>query len=230
MIFSNSHKEILATMKAFLPVFLICSMMLTACPDPEATFNNFQNRASVIDHQIRDQQIVDMMVETSMTDMDVEPICDIKGTFYLGLYSSQFVIRTIAFLTDVETDYTNTEMPKITKLTLNPLSCADRSQIVGTPIVIEGSFPIGTDGKFEIPLGEVAVVGEANCQSGREIKADISLKAQIKEDCNIYCGTIGGNLIAPFVADLSTSAVFGATKVTGIEEVEAMSQPIHECP
>lgn len=210
-------------MMRYSVVFLCLSLFLTACPDPEGKYNRYMEESAKSDALLRKDQAIE---DQSMSDDILS--CDPNGQYFLGLYSYLYLTNRIAFLTEIQSTKTDGKN-QITKLSLQPLNCSDRTKAEGDPIVIEGNFPIADDGSFEIALGEVNVTGPANCQTGREIKADITLQAQLNADCSFMCGKVVGDLILPFATSLTDNTTFGADRVSGLDALMPMDQPKKAC-
>jgi hypothetical protein len=233
-------------MKRYSIVFLCLSLFLTACPDPEGKYNRYLAESAKSDALLRkdqtieDQMIKDQMIDTgdqNLSDGSIDstlPIdqsvfsCDPNGKYFLGLYSDLYLTNRIAFLTEIKATQSNGKY-KVTELSLQALNCADRTKVEGDPIIVTGAFPIADDGTFEVPLGEVSVVGGANCQTGREIRATITLQSQLNTDCSYLCGKIEGDLILPFQTSLTDNSTFGAERVSGLDAIMPADQPKKAC-
>ncbi len=221
-------------MMRYSVVFLCLSLLLTACPDPEGKYNRYIQESAESDALLRKDQIIE---DQSMSDEGLDgtiPVdqfilsCDPNGKYFLGLFSYLYLTNRIGFLTEIQSTKTDGKN-QITKLLLQPLNCSDRTKAEGDPIIIEGNFPISDDGSFEIALGEVNVTGPANCQTGREIKANITLQAQLNADCSFMCGKVVGDLILPFATSLTDNTTFGADRVSGLDALMPMDQPKKAC-
>ena len=178
-----------------LSVLLLVGLLLWGCPDPQKNFDDYLDRVEAA-------PTPDMFVPQS----GCGPFEDPTGTYFVSvdtniapgtplLFEGEFVVNT-----EVE--------PKTAQLTLYPLTVTDQTKIedlpdrAGDAPIVSDAVPIDDEGKFELPLGNVIVTGDANPVSGSEIEADLTIQGQILSR-NFVCGSVVGMLIRPSEFDLS---------------------------
>jgi hypothetical protein len=67
-----------------------------------------------------------------------------------------------------------------------------------------GPVPVAEDGTFTMDFGTTNVVGDANPITGRDIQATLVVSGQIRS-ADVVCGSVDGDLVAPFEAPLAGS-------------------------
>ena len=222
----RSHSPVRASKALLRPqmvgVASICTVLAAACgPSTQDKFDDFLD-------DTKEQR------EEAQQTRDVGgALVDISGTFLFAIAPSLSPTTPLQFIAtntmEIEADGSSGTFDMVLQpLSLNVGSTTEPREPVGNTIEIRGIMVDG-GGVFVVETlgGPVMVTGEANPITGSDIVAEISLLGAIQDE-DVYCGTAGGQVTSPLVADLAGST-FGAQR---IEDTAAASlpPPLTECP
>jgi hypothetical protein len=134
---------------------------------------------------------------------------EIDGDYLFALSAVIGPQKPLLFLTTVTTTAGAAGLEVTWKL--QPLSAADRTTPVGTPVEFE-PFTVASNGCFLADPGPLDVTGEANGITGNPITADVTLTGQLCGTDGFYCGQVGGVVTSPINLPLDGST-FTLTKL-----------------
>lgn len=187
----------------------------TGCPDTEAKLSDFLDNTKAI----RD-------IPPPKEDLGAM-LADVSGTFILGLDPSvnpglplQFIV-TGTFTPSPTGGSLNLEMQP---LSLEPQQTTMPRLPVGDALIFN-DIEVREDGSYDVDLGEVTVIGEANPITGSELVATLTMSGFIQDE-NFICGLVNGTLTSPAELSLDGST-FGAVR---IESTEPADLPVPATP
>jgi len=186
------------------------ALSLTACPNPEARFDEFLDRTE-------DER---MSAEETGGDGDGDPtgdgdgdgpatLPDMTGTFLFALETSLGPDLPLQFVTTIDMMVNEDGSGGTADLSFQPLSLDQGEtlmprEFVGEPLVYEG-VEFDADGNYELDMGLVMVTGAANPVTGSDIEATLLVMGGISH-VNALCGEITGMLMSPLEFDLAGSS------------------------
>jgi hypothetical protein len=160
-------------------------------------------------------------------------LADVSGTFLFSIAPSLSPATPLQFIATNTLEIAPDGGSAVFEMVLQPLSLnvgstTEPREQVGEPIELRGIMVDG-GGAFEVEDlgGPVMVTGEANPITGSDIVADISLSGAIQNE-DIICGTAGGEVTSPLVADLAGST-FGSIRIEDTDPA-SLPEPLVECP
>jgi hypothetical protein len=196
--------------------FLLVAVLATpACVDPGGDFHDFVKR-------LGPPKAVDAGPDATRSCV-VAP-GSISGDYLFTLSAAIARTKPLVFLTTLSTPPLNGG----TGLTFSaqPLSAADRTTPVGTPITL-GPFPVDATGSFTASIPGLTVTGAANSVTpGSGIAADVTLTGNLCGDGSFFCGTASGMVTQPINVNLAGST-FTLTRLDAAHTIPA--QPKLDC-
>ena len=202
---------------ALLPICL--SLTLTGCPDPKGKYDDFIERRTVViesaeemtgdggsEGGAEERGETSSGTEAGSAGEEVSMITEIEsGRFWLGLAPILDPVNPMAFVTEINFEIAEDgSMGRILSMSLDPMTCEDRSVSAEGLIDFTEGADFNMDGSFVVDLGERTVPGAANCISGSPILANIVMHGAITSS-DTLCGTVTGELFQPFAFDLEGS-------------------------
>ncbi|MCA9699577.1 MAG: hypothetical protein KC431_18770, partial [Myxococcales bacterium] len=187
------------------------ALLLAACPDPEARFDEF------IDATKDDRPMADEgdSGTTDTTDTGEDGLTDMTGTYLFALVTTLDPEAPLEFVTTVTMTVADDGMSALADFNFQPLSLNVGSKVeprefVGDSLTYE-AIPIDANGQFEIDMGTVQVTGAANPITGSDIEATLVVSGGIVH-ASAFCGELSGAVTSPLQYDLANST-WGAIKL-----------------
>ncbi len=183
-------------------IALFAFLGLTGCPDPQGTFDAFNERYAKINGGTS---------SSSSSGAGGAGACSapmpgkIDGDYLLTLSAKLSPKKALAFQATVTTtDGGNGTL--MVSMKVQPLSATDQKTAVGSPVDTM-PFVVAADGSFDAMLGTIMVSGAANPITGSDITTSgVILHGQLcSQDPSFVCGTVDGQVTAPIMASLTGS-------------------------
>jgi hypothetical protein len=201
-----------------LLVLTVPMLLLTGCPDPEAAYDDFQDRYSKVDSGVA----VDCSNPAPCTAIPQPG--ELDGDYFFAFAASLELSKPMVFLATITSaaGASGTEMT----WSLQALDWSDRVSpaknppppegdgSVPPPIVLPG-IAIDGEGMIDADLPPLDVVGSANPFSHTPITADVSsLSGRFCAGETFFSGQFDGKVTKPIPIELAGSS-WTLTKVTG---------------
>lgn len=180
-----------------LSMVCVALLIISACPDPDARLSEFIEST-------KDQRQKEQATDT-MSDTEGSMITDISGTFFFALETAVAIPgATIQFLAYSELvandDGSGSLSLKFQPLSLLQGSTSEPRDPLDQLLEYE-NIPVTPEGTFELDMGNVTILGEANPISQSIIKANLVLRGEIRS-ADAWCGTITGMATEPLELNL----------------------------
>jgi hypothetical protein len=192
---------------------LVAALFMTACVDPQASFDDFARRSA---HGNPD----------GGGEPDGGPCTvaqgSVQGQYLLALSVTLAPTKPIVALASLSTPVLDGGAGL--SLVVQPLRASDRTTPVGAPITL-GPFAIAADGTYRVEISDVVVTGEANAISGGDIETSLSLVGSLCGDGQFFCGSLGGTVKQPLAGFDLAGSTFTFTRVDG----PLPTQPAIDC-
>lgn len=166
--------------------------LAVSCADPDGEFQDFVERATQIE-----QSDAGMDVEQDVGNEGGEasactPLtqADVANGYMFTL--AAVILPSKPFVADAT--LTIDEANNTVSMSVQPLSAADKTTPVGSPI-LGGPFQIEADGSFEADFGVITMTGAANPISGSDLVTELRLSAAPGGWCqesSFVCGAAEG--------------------------------------
>ncbi len=183
---------------AALPVLALLTL---GCTNTEGKYNDFVSRQKALQEGGTDSG-------PDSTPCTPPAPGDIDAQYLLALSPKIVVLQPpVVFLADV-TIVAGQAGGSALKMTLHPLSYADRKTEVGSPVDLP-AIGIGSDGVLDqTSVPTLTITGAANpLQHDKDIVAhNVRLVGQMCGTQDFYCGTVTGDVTAPVTLKLDGSA------------------------
>ncbi len=213
----SSTRRALSLSSHLVPVLL--GLVLGACPNPEAQFDDFAAR------------IPDASPPIQPDVPPFETIPDVSGTFLTGLTNDLIVgagAQPVQFLSTQTVDKSSGKY--MLTLSLQPLSVTTRLP-VGSPIAY-APIEVAANGTFMATVATLTVPAEADPLPGNLgpiVATDVVIKGQILS-ADAHCGTVEGTVTAPIPADLKMyHTTYGAIRVDASTTGTNLPPPPKDC-
>lgn len=188
------------------------SLLVGACIDPDAKFDDFVTR------------IPDAAPQPDAAILSEIP--DITGRFFITLPTVVDVDLPFFFIAD----NTMTANPDGTATLDTTIQSLDYTTLlpVGDAVTFT-AVPISMTGQFELTTTDLTIVGPANPITGAPLLAStITLMPTIKS-VDLFCGPVTGMVVDPLSIDL-TGSNMGAIRVPAGTVGMDLPEPVGECP
>lgn len=193
---------------------------LAGCPDPEGALQDFTDRYDEI-HQT---------TSTGGGGVGGGVACvpamagELDGRYMFAL--SARLGPKKAFALDAQMTTTANGDGLSVALVLQPLSAADQTTEVSTPLSFS-DLPVAADGTFTWDLGMITLPGAANPITGADVEATLTLAGELcaGDRAGFVCGPATGQVTAPLMADLSPGSNFTMQAEVGGE----LPPPVINC-
>ena len=190
----------------------------TACPDPDAKLTDFIDSTKE-QRQPQDATSTSSSTNTNNTDTketeDVQ-VANISGTFFFALETAIAIPgSTFQFLAYSELTPNEAGGGSLS-LRFQPLSLIQGSTSEPRDpldqLLDYKDIAVTPEGKFELDMGNVTILGEANPISQSIIKANLVISGVIRSE-DEWCGTITGMATEPLELNLD-GTTFAAKRLT----------------
>jgi hypothetical protein len=197
---------------------LLTALLLTACPDPEKRFDDFQNN------------VVDASEEVSIDAAPLPELPDLNGTFYvvydprpaLGLDDPVYIHS----LQDV-TMTKNPDGTAVLDFQVTWLNANSRVIVPGEKFELKG-VPVSNAGEFSATYIGIPMPAAANPITGTNFTMDLTLRTQIKS-ANLFCGKVDPGITHPSGVSLTKSTFAGQRVAPGTDGMN-LPELLAECP
>jgi len=199
--------------QAFLPASAAL-LLLTACPDPRAKYEDFVER------------VPDAAIEEPAADAAVlDELPDVTGTFFMAF--DPVVAPGLPFLFRWQIVLTkNPDGTGSVTVMHQALTTADRQPIGAVTTIVD--IPVPSTGELVFSVDDLIIPGPANAVSGTELHVDLDFDGVLRGADRI-CGDALGGVNSPFVLDLSNST-WSAIRVPDDALGNDLPPPELKCP